>query len=153
MGKTSILSNLNANEQFGRRTLIVDFNMQRLGPVRSTAELLLRLTRRSYDAGAARALDGLAPPDQADFLEVNAYDAFERFLDRLDRTRQGHRFIITVDEFEKLEQRIEAGDLDAELLEHWRATFQNYPCSRWPSPGCTPWTRCAPTTGIRYSAA
>jgi hypothetical protein len=48
MGKSSILHNLGA--RFGRDTVVVDFNMQRVGLVASTGELLYNLALAVYDS-------------------------------------------------------------------------------------------------------
>ncbi len=157
MGKSSILQNLGA--RFGKDTVIVDFNMQRVGLVASTGELLYNLALAVYDvispipgpsqegntppyppqggnkptpgpsqegnAGEAPALPG--EPDEERFTAHNPYTAFDRFLKQVDRVRGERRFIITVDEFELIEQKIEEGKLEAQLLDFWRGVIQTYP--------------------------
>ena len=107
MGKSSILHNLGA--RFGARTVIVDFNMQRVGLVASTGELLYNLALALYDAREETRFfpkNLVSEPDEERFTAHNPYTAFDRFLKRLDRTRAERRFIVTVDEFELIEAMI-----------------------------------------------
>ncbi len=126
MGKSSILQNLGVGDRFGDRTIIVDFNMQRVGHVKSTGELLLYLALKLRDVCVARGLKGVGELREDDFFRLSPYVTFDRFLFRLDRARQDHRFIITVDEFEIIEKQIKEGRLEAQLLEHWRGAFTTY---------------------------
>jgi hypothetical protein len=126
MGKSSILQNLGIGDRFGDRTIIVDFNMQRVGHVKSTGELLFYLALKLRDVCVARGLRGIEEPREDDFFRLSPYVTFDRFLFRLDRVRRGHRFIITVDEFEIIEKQIKEGRLEAQLLEHWRGVFTTY---------------------------
>ena len=124
MGKSSILHNLGA--RFGPRTVIVDFNMQRVGLVASTGELLYNLALALCDAVETRNL--VSPePDEERFTTHNPYTGFDRFLKRLGRVRADHRFIVTVDEFELIEQLIADGTLEPHLLDFWRGLIQTYP--------------------------
>jgi hypothetical protein len=94
MGKSSILHNLGT--RFGPRTVIVDFNMQRVGLVESTGELLYNLALALYDAQMPRetrffgknlvSSDALEEPDEERFTEHNPYTAFDRLLKRLARS-------------------------------------------------------------------
>lgn len=124
MGKSSILHNLGA--RFGADTAIVDFNMQRVGLVANTGELLYNLALAIFDE-AARVPLALTEPDEARFCEGNPYTAFDRFLKRLEQARGEHRFIITVDEFELIEKGIADGQLEPRLLDFWRGVIQTYP--------------------------
>jgi hypothetical protein len=123
MGKSSILANLGA--RFGPSTVIVDFNMQRVGFVASTGELLYNLALALYDEVAT--LGGLSEPDEERFTAGNPYTAFDRFLKRLDRVGGQRRFMVTVDEFELIEDAIDKGQLEARLLDFWRGVIQTYP--------------------------
>ncbi len=140
MGKSSILHNLGA--RFGKDTVIVDFNMQRVGLVASTGELLYNLALAMYDVilptpdpsqegnnTPLAPLKGgiLAEPDEERFTDHNPYTAFDRFLKQVDRVRGERRFIITIDEFELIEQKISDGKLEAQLLDFWRGLIQSYP--------------------------
>ncbi|MGD9099493.1 MAG: ATP-binding protein, partial [Anaerolineae bacterium] len=129
MGKSSILHNLGA--RFGAHTVVVDFNMQRVGLVGSTGELLYNLALALYDAQTSEVcktsevLD-LGEPHEQHFTAHNPYTAFDRFLKRLESARGERRFIVTVDEFELIEEMIEGGVLEARLLDFWRGVIQTY---------------------------
>jgi hypothetical protein len=125
MGKTSILHNL--GQRFGAQTVIVDFNMQRVGRVHSDADLLYQLALHIYDECIARGIAGLDEPAEQEFPADRPYLGFTRFLKRLDGLRDGRRLIVTVDEFEKIEAQIAEGRLTPELLDFWRGTFTTYP--------------------------
>ncbi len=130
MGKSSILHNLGA--RFGTQTVIVDFNMQRVGLVTNTGELLYNLALALYDAQTQTSkvwetLEVLTEPNETQFTAHNPYTTFDRFLKRLDRARDEHRFIVTVDEFELIEQLIAESKLEPRLLDFWRGLIQTYP--------------------------
>jgi len=125
MGKTSILRSLPG--RFGANTHIVDFNMQRLGLVQSPNELLYNLALAIYDELPLDWKRSFPEPIEDIFRDSNPYTTFDRFLKKLDPLRQNHRFIITVDEFELIEQSIQDGKLDPHLLDHWRSLIQTYP--------------------------
>lgn len=125
MGKTSILKNLetlNLPQPF----IVVDFNMHLVGHVDSTGELLHNMAIALCDAARRRNILIEEPPREI-FLNRNAYQSLGRFLDELQAARQGYLFIVTIDEFELIEERIKDGRLDGSLLRGWRAMFQSYP--------------------------
>jgi len=131
MGKSSILHNL--GDRFGAQTVIVDFNMQRVGLVASTSELLYNLALALYDEETRffskqrdKTLVSLEP-DEERFTAHNPYTAFGRFLKHLDSVRAERCFIVTVDEFELVEQLIAEGKLEPHLLDFWRGLIQTYP--------------------------
>lgn len=127
MGKSSILQNLGEGARFGQNTIVVDFNMQRVGFVHSTGELLHGLALALYDALPSPARQTLPEPEDQQFLAHNPYTAFDRFLRQLERVRNGLRFIIAVDEFELIERAIEEEALEPRLLDYWRGLIQTYP--------------------------
>jgi len=122
MGKSSILHNLGA--RFGKETVIIDFNMQRVGQVENAGELLLNLALAIYDA--LRGAIALPEPAEDAFLAHNPFTAFDRFLKQLDAQRGSRQFIIAIDEFENIERHIEQGKLTPQLLDYWRGLFQTY---------------------------
>ncbi|MGK7901121.1 MAG: hypothetical protein AB4352_06850 [Hormoscilla sp.] len=124
MGKTSILQNLGA--YFSDRTIIIDFNMQRIGRVENTGKLLFYLAEKMYDAWIERTQTDIGKLNQEEFLN-DPYRTFDRFLQRLHLVIDGDRFIVTVDEFESIDLQIDQGRIDPFLLENWRGTFQTYP--------------------------
>jgi len=124
MGKSSILRNLGA--RFGTSTLVVDFNMQRVGQVNNTRELLYSLALAIYDHLPSPMQTKISEPDESKFLASSPTLAFDRYLKSFDRIRSDQRLIIAVDEFELIEERIIVGRLDTELLAFWRGLIQTY---------------------------
>lgn len=122
MGKTSILRNL--SEKF-RQDLFIDFNMQRVGDITSSGELLYNLALAIYDA-LPEATGYLKEPLESDFLERNSSATFDRFLKKLDLVRNNQKVIIAIDEFEIIEELINEGKLEARLLGFWRSLIQTY---------------------------
>ncbi len=122
MGKSSILHNLGA--RFGAQTVMVDFNMQRVGLVANTGELLYNLALALYDALTSTTL---TEPAQDPFCNGNPYTAFDRFIKRIDAARGQRRVVVAIDEFELLEQGIKEGVLQVQLLDFWRGVIQTYP--------------------------
>ncbi|MBW4621316.1 MAG: AAA family ATPase [Cyanosarcina radialis HA8281-LM2] len=125
MGKSSILRNLSL--RLGANTLIVDFNLQRVGMVTSTGELIYNLALSLYDVLPAEQQMQLREPDAERFLQHNPYTAFDRFLKQIDRLRADQQFIITIDEFELIEQLIAEKYLEARFLDFLRGLIQTYP--------------------------
>lgn len=125
MGKTSILKNLGAH--FGTRTTIIDFNMQVFSFVATTGELLYALALEIYDSLPPARQQEIGEPKKPDFTTSNPYQCFNCFLKQLALHRGDQRFIVTVDEFELIEERIEQQRLDPNLLEYWRGLIQTHP--------------------------
>lgn len=124
MRKSSILRNLGAS--LGSQVTVIDFNMQRVGLVANTGELLYNLALALYD-GLSRALKTqLREPDEEKFLDSNPYTTFDRFLKQLDQVRAGQRFIIAIDEFELIEVAIKENQLEPRLLDFLRSLIQTY---------------------------
>jgi len=124
MGKSSILQNLKT--YLSPHQIVIDFNMELVGMIENTRELLYLLALEIYHGLPLNQQQNLVEPDQTTFLENNPYNSFRRFLDRLDRIRQGYQVIIAVDEFEVLEELLQKGRLEPQLLNFWRALFQTY---------------------------
>jgi len=82
MGKTSILKNLGA--RFGNQSQIIDFNMQRVGFVKNTGELLYNLAITIYDEISP----SITKPEEARFTTSNPYTTFDRFLKKIDQQPQ-----------------------------------------------------------------
>lgn len=123
MGKTSILRNLAKRIE---KDLIIDFNMQRVGYVNSTGELLYNLALALYYAIPEPQRQNLNEPSDTEFLEKNSITSFDRFLKKIDPLRGNRRVIITIDEFEIIERLIENGQIDSRLLDFWRSLIQTY---------------------------
>ena len=126
MGKTSILRNLPTHLHLTQPIIVVDFNMQGVGRVENTGDLLYSLALILYDSISAVAQEQLEEPDEELFMAHNPYTAFKRFLKQLDGVREGQLFIIAIDEFELIEELIEEKLLDRELLGFWRYLIYTY---------------------------
>ncbi len=124
MGKTSILRNLGA--RFGRETVVVPFTMQRVGKVASAGELLHALALETRDALLDAGLPAPDEPDEAAFAR-NYAQAFNRFLRDTRRAIGPRRVILTIDEFEAIEEGIRDGRIDKELLGYLRGVIQTEP--------------------------
>lgn len=125
MGKSSILQNL--GDRFGAQTVIIDFNMQRVGNIASTGELFHALALELYDSLPPAGQQELGEPQEESFTTRNPYNTLNRFLKQLDGLRGEGRFIITLDEFELLEEKIEQQRLEPNLLDYWRGLIHTYP--------------------------
>jgi hypothetical protein len=122
MGKTSILRNLSEHLNKG---LVVDFNMQRVGHVGSTSGLLYNLALAIYYT-LSKNQHIIDEPQESDFLERNPMTSFDRFLKKVDDVRDRKKIIITIDEFEIIENLIEQSKVDSQILDFWRSLIQTY---------------------------
>ena len=125
MGKSSILQNLGA--RFGSQKIIVDFNMQVVVFVQNTGELLYSLALALYDRLPPSSQEKLAEPAEESFSASNPYHAFNRFCQKLGSILAGTRFIVAIDEFELIEEKIKQNRLDRDLLEFFRGLIHTYP--------------------------
>ncbi|MCF4969772.1 nSTAND1 domain-containing NTPase [Nostoc sp. CMAA1605] len=125
MGKSSILRNL--HPRLGANTVIVDFNMQRVGMVFSTGELIYNLALSIYDVLLPEQHLQLGEPQAERFFAYNPYTALDRFLKQINQVRYEKRFIITIDEFELIEQLITEKYLESRFLDFLRGLIQTYP--------------------------
>lgn len=125
MGKSSILHNLTTH--LGGQTIVVDFNMQVVGSVNSTNELLYALAVEIYDNLSSIQQSELEEPQHNHFTFHNPYQMLWRFLKQLNKIRDKHRFIIAVDEFELLEELIKENIIEPRLIGFWRGLIQTYP--------------------------
>lgn len=124
MGKTSILRNLTKHIQ---EDVVVDFNMQRVGYVDSTGELLYNLALAIYYAISLKQKNTLDEPCDNEFLSKNPITRFDQFLKEISPSLDNQKLIITVDEFEIIEDLIREDKIDSHLLEFWRSLIQTYP--------------------------
>jgi hypothetical protein len=125
MGKSSILLNLQG--KLNKDTILIDFNMQRVGLVDNTAELLHNLALRLYDVLEPSVRATWAEPEFSTFNSGNVYSVFDRFLVQINEYRNGKRFAIAIDEFELIETQIEQGILEPRLLSYFLGILQTYP--------------------------
>ncbi len=125
MGKTSILKNLGA--RFSHHSHIIDFNMQLRKSIKSTGQLIYSLALACYDRLTPEQKIALGQPTSNDFSDEDFNITFIHFLERLNKQLQNQRLLITVDEFEIIEDGIKKGYFDPNLLDFWRGIIQTYP--------------------------
>lgn len=129
MGKTSILKNLSTRLK-STNIRVVDFNMQIVGHISSTNELLYALARQIARAIQSSDILSKIAIDRTTFIEQNPYHAFNNFFQRLESAlacaQCNYRFVIAVDEFEKIEEKIINQQLSKDLLEFLRGLTQTY---------------------------
>jgi AAA+ ATPase superfamily predicted ATPase len=122
MGKTSFLLQLPA--LLPGQTLPVFLDLQRPVITQSTAAFLFNLARTiSRDARPYRLL--LEPPQRAAFDET-PFEAFAAWLEDVALpSLQGFNLLLTLDEFEKLGEAVEAGRLDIRIFDELRYLIQH----------------------------
>ena len=126
MGKSSILRSLSEYLSSPHIT-VVDFNMQILGHVANTGELLYELAQQIYRALTPTQARQLSAANRNDFINQNPYHALNSFFQHITPVLSGYSFIIAIDEFEKIEEKIEKGQLSESILEFLRGLTQTYP--------------------------
>ena len=109
--------------------------------LRDHVPILIDMQREAYKIDAAKFLHNMAfyiaralisrqyaigLPEQKDFA-VDPTFSFGLFLDDVEACLQGQRLIILIDEFEVLEDQIQRGRLQAELLDYLRSIMQSHP--------------------------
>ena len=125
MGKSSILRNLSAYLP-SPNIKVVDFNMQVLGHIANTGELLYALARQIYRSLMSEQVGHVTAPERDKFITQNPYHALNDFFEMLGKIVSGYSFVIAIDEFEKIEEKIEKGQLSESLLEFLRGLSQTY---------------------------
>lgn len=126
MGKSSILRNLDAYLK-NVNIKVVDFNMQILGHISDTRELLYVLAQQIYRSLTPTQTAQLSALERDTFIYENPYHALNSFFQTLTQLLDRQSFIIAIDEFEKIEEKIEKGHLSENLLEFLRGLTQSYP--------------------------
>jgi len=126
MGKTSIL--LNVANCSGSRVKVVYINLLRLGSPQGVGEVLMAISDAISDAIGCR------PPDDEALLNL-PYRTFERYFKQVVEMVQGTEtetrhgaslqgLIIALDEFEKIEELIEAGKIPNDFIGYLRGLVQ-----------------------------
>jgi hypothetical protein len=123
MGKSSILKNLPArlDPAYNR---VVHFNLQQIGRVRHTGELLHALALEMGDHLPVAAPQSSAVPDQETF-KANPNRAFSGWLKAIAPLMAQQRFIVAIDEYELLETAMVEGRIDAALTTYLRSVIQS----------------------------
>ncbi len=130
MGKTSILQNLGAH-RFGNRVQVAYFSAQSAKSVRHSGELLHALATVLFDS-LQPTLPGLAEPDLAEYQGEHyaVFSRFGRFLQtvrqRISAANPPTRVILTIDEFEMIEESIRNGYIDPSLIDYLRTVIQTH---------------------------
>lgn len=124
MGKSSILQNL-GGRRFGIHTIVTQFTMQRAGRLKSTGELLAIFAAKIQEALAEKGT--LVPEPDFAYFEQSPYVAFDRFLKAARQNIAGRRLILTIDEFELIEDAIQRRSVDDELLSYLRGVIHSEP--------------------------
>jgi hypothetical protein len=115
MGKTSIL--LNAANCSGSGVKVAYVNLLSLGDSpQGAGEVLMAISDAISDAV------GCTPPDDADLLNL-PYRTFERYLKQVEAQLNGG-LIVALDEFEKIEELIEAGKIPKDFMGYLRGLVQ-----------------------------
>lgn len=118
MGKTSILRHI-ANHS-GAQTRVIYINLQRLGDIsQGVGEVLIAISDE-----LATALQ-LPPPEDTAMLQL-PHRTFERYLKTVI-AQTHHNLIIALDEFEIIEDLIEAEKISAEFMAYLRGLVQMSP--------------------------
>jgi hypothetical protein len=119
MGKTSILKNVARVLGSGLRVAYV--NLLKSAGADHLSDVLLAMSDQ------VAAVMAIPPPSDVDMVASPAR-TFERFLRRAIATlAEGEGLIIALDEFEKIEELIEAGKLEASFLAYLRGLVQDSP--------------------------
>ncbi|MEL7039389.1 MAG: AAA family ATPase [Cyanobacteria bacterium J06592_8] len=126
MGKSSILRSLSGYLS-SSDIKVVDFNMQILGHISNTGELLYALSRQICRSLTSEKIQNFTEPERSEFTDKNPYHALDDFFQTLNPVLLGRSLIIAIDEFEKIEEKIEKGQLSENLLEFFRGLTQTYP--------------------------
>jgi hypothetical protein len=115
MGKTSIL--LNAAKCSGSQAKVAYVNLLRLGDSpQGVGEVLMAISDAISDA------TGCTPPTDADLLNL-PYRTFERYLKQVEAHLSGG-LIVALDEFEKIEELIEAEKIPKDFMGYLRGLVQ-----------------------------
>ncbi|HEY9803094.1 MAG TPA: ATP-binding protein [Leptolyngbyaceae cyanobacterium] len=115
MGKSSIL--LNASKCLGSRIQLAYVNLLRLGDSpQGVGEVLMAISDEISQTVK------LAPPNDADLLNL-PYRTFERYLKQVESQLETG-LIIALDEFEKIEELIEAGKIPQDFMGYLRGLVQ-----------------------------
>jgi hypothetical protein len=116
MGKTSIL--LNVTTALGAGLKVAYVNLLRSAYAQSIGDVLMAICDE-----VSRVMD-LPPPQDADLLQA-PYRTFERYLKQVE-TKLGaaEGLIIAIDEFEQIENLIQAGRIESDLMAFLRGVVQ-----------------------------
>jgi hypothetical protein len=119
MGKTSILKNIES--RLGSGIHVAYVNLLKSAGADNLSDVLLAISDQVATTLA------IAPPLDSD-METSPARTFERFLRRATHSlANGKGLIIALDEFEKIEELINAGKLEASFMAYLRGLVQDSP--------------------------
>jgi WD40 repeat protein len=122
-GKTSILYQLQSG-RLGANFLAVLIDMQEMAPIiTSTADFLSEIAYQLTRPLKKTEFDIEDP--SIDAFDKAPVRVFNRFLDQLEDKLGNRQLIIMFDEFELIEDKIEEGKLEADLLGYFRSLMQH----------------------------
>ncbi|NIN84948.1 MAG: AAA family ATPase [Candidatus Aminicenantes bacterium] len=126
MGKTSILRNL--SHFTGSNTLYVYLDMQNVGWVDHTGQLLLDFAEAIHRIAAEFGLQTGPPPEETRYTNLGTgRRSLNALLNKLDsQMTEPKRLVLAIDEFELIETGIKEKRIDAGLLPYLRSIHQKY---------------------------
>ncbi len=122
MGKTSILRNL--QHHVPANNILVSIDFQEATWVDHTGQFLLELAEAIHSAVTSRNLTCDAPEEGHYPTLGRAKRAIGKLLDQLHPQMENYRLIISMDEFEVVEQAISEGRIDSGIYDWIRANTQ-----------------------------
>jgi hypothetical protein len=126
IGKTSILYNMGRHIE--SNILLIYISMQKIGKVDHTGQLLYRFAETISKAAGERELLLGFSLDKSGYIDMGTgCISFNRLLDKLSPYVTGQkRLVLAIDEFEVIQEKIEAKQIDAEILPYLRDIVQQY---------------------------
>lgn len=127
MGKSSLLRNL--SRSMNTNTLSAYLNMENTAWVDNTGDLLFDFAKAIYDTVSRVGLGVEPTPKVSDFTDLGTgRHTLNILLQRLDSVMANKHMIVAVDEYEKIEDGIVQGRIDAGFPHYIRAIIQDH---RW----------------------
>jgi hypothetical protein len=130
-GKTSVLYQIE-NGELGKRFVPVYIDIQEMAKVNET-EFFIKITEKIAESLTRNEIIDLKSNTYSEItklmkeyrLELNSYQVFNKFLDKIPNFL-GEKFLILMfDEYEILEKKIEEGHLNPDLIRYLRSQMQS----------------------------
>jgi outer membrane protein assembly factor BamB len=122
-GKTSLIYQLTNERHLLSPHAAVLIDLQTLALRSNVSQLLAGIATTIYDELKTH---GIAVPHPSEFsFDRDATSTFDQFIKQVLYKLTGHRLILLFDEFEMLEQKINEGQLDANILQYLRGLMQH----------------------------
>lgn len=123
MGKTSLVYQLANNLEKGKQ-LPVLIDLQRLAAVQNTSQFFMGLAQYICEEALRRKQLILLAPQSAAFND-NPTASFDAFLAETLRTLHDEKLVFMLDEFETLQEKINNGPLNLDVLHYLRSQMQH----------------------------